>query len=67
MLNFAKIEEMFGPSVRAQFSELQKGSAALRFPAANGEMLAATVWVGKNNVSLMLNKEEINSFLFLLS
>jgi len=43
------------------------GSAILRFPSANGEILACTIWIGKNNVAMMLNKEEIKSFIFLLS
>ena len=67
MLNYVKIEQEFGASVSEKFSEMQKGSAVIRFPSANGEQLAATVWVGINNVSLMLNKEEINNFVFLLS
>lgn len=64
MLTFKQIDELF-PS--ANFQEMQKGSAVIRFPSASGEMLAATVWIGVNNVSMMLNKEEINNFVFLLS
>lgn len=67
MLNFEKIEAQFGAPMRRCFTEIPKGSAVLRFPSANGEMQACTIWIGVNNVSMMLNKEEIKSFLFLLS
>ena len=67
MLNFEKIEAKFGLEAKRQFTQIPKGSAVLRFPSANGEMLACTIWIGVNNVSMMLNKEEIKSFLFLLS
>ena len=67
MLSFQKIDDLFGQVMKEKFSEIAKGSAVLRFPASNGEMQAATVWIGVNNVSLMLNKEEVNSFMFLLS
>lgn len=67
MLSYAKIEELFGKEVKEKFTEIPKGSAIMRFPSASGELLAATIWIGVNNLSMMLNKEEINSFLFLLS
>ena len=34
MLSFAKIEELFGLSVKNKFSEIAKGSTVLRFPSA---------------------------------
>lgn len=67
MLNFDKIQGMFGIEVKEKFTLIPKGSAVLKFPSFTGEILACTIWIGVNNVSLMLNKEEINSFVFLLS
>jgi len=67
MLNFEKIQSLFGADVKEKFTTIPKGSAVLKFPSFSGEMLACTIWIGVNNVRLMLNKEEINSFVFLLS
>jgi hypothetical protein len=67
MLKFEEISSLFGVEIREKFRNLSKGSAVLRFPSAQGEMLACTIWIGVNNVSLMLSKEEISSFTFLLS
>ena len=39
-----------------QFTTMEKGSAIISFEEFN-----VAVWVGKNNVSLMISKEEINS------
>lgn len=43
------------------FEEREHGSAVM----ITGEVYA-TVWIGVNNVSLMVNKEEIKSFRFLM-
>ena len=67
MLSFQKIETLFGESTKEKFTSIERGSAVLRFPSANGEIIACTIWIGVNNVSLMFNKEEINSIIFLLS
>lgn len=45
------------------FEGKQTGSAVI---FCEGMDVYATVWTGVNNVSLMLNKEEIKSFKFLL-
>jgi len=47
---------------------MEKGSAVLRFPNISipGEKLACTIWLGVNNMSMMLNKEEINGIKSLL-
>lgn len=39
-----------------KFSTMEAGSAVMIF-----EDFAVAIWVGKNNVSLMISKEEINS------
>jgi hypothetical protein len=39
-----------------KFATMEKGSAIIMF-----EEFAVAVWVGKNNMSLMISKEEINS------
>jgi hypothetical protein len=39
-----------------QFSTMEAGSAVMIF-----EDFAVAIWIGKNNVSLMISKEEINS------
>ena len=64
--SYDKIEGDFGQETRIKLQSLERGSAIIRFPSSSEE-LAASIWIGKNNVSLMLNKEEINSILFLLS
>lgn len=44
------------------------GSAIIQFLGQGTEdFLSCTVWIGRNSVGLMLNKEEINDFNFLLS
>ena len=54
------------------FKRLEEGSAVIRFSNADRsqkglEPYATTIWIGKNNVSLMIDKEEQKQFLFLLS
>ena len=44
-----------------QFEKLDIGSAIMCF-----DDFAITVWIGQNNVSLMISKEEINSIKFLM-
>ena len=39
-----------------QFQSMESGSAVMLF-----DDFAVAVWIGKNNVSLMISKEEINS------
>ena len=67
MLKFEEIQSLFGIEISEKFTKMSKGSAVLRFPSTQGEMLAITIWIGVNNVSLMLSKEEISSFTFLIS
>lgn len=43
------------------FESKEPGSAIMCF-----EEFAVAVWIGKNNVSLMISKEEINSIRFLM-
>jgi len=62
MLNFDKINELFGESLAEKFKKVSLGSAVLWF----GAEYYACIWIGRNNVSLMLNKEEINGFMFLI-
>jgi hypothetical protein len=61
-LTFDRIWEKYGKDMR-----MEVGSAVLRMPSVQGESLACTIWIGVNSVRMMLNKEEISSFLFLLS
>jgi hypothetical protein len=44
-----------------EFETKEPGSAVMCF-----DDFAVTVWIGKNNVSLMISKEEINSIRFLM-
>ena len=44
------------------FEKLDKGSAIMIF-----DKLAACIWIGVNNVSLMINKEETKSLKFLIN
>ncbi len=45
-----------------EFEGKEHGSAIMIYDAE----VYATVWIGVNNVSLMINKEEIKSFRFLI-
>jgi len=65
MLTFAAIEEKFGAGLTKKFKEAKPGSAVIQFEA-NQQLLSVTVWIGVNNVSLMISKEEIRDFLFLI-
>ena len=65
-LSFDSIKQEFGDAIRDMF-RLEVGTGILRMPSIQGEKLACTIWIGVNSVRLMLNKEEISSFLFLLS
>ena len=56
MLNFETIESKYNND---RFSAKEMGSAIITFAH-----FAVTVWIGKNNVSLMISKEEINSVKF---
>lgn len=44
-----------------EFESKEVGSAVMCF-----DEFAVAVWIGKNNVSLMISKEEINSIRFLM-
>lgn len=46
------------------FEGKEHGSAVMFCAGPSG--VYATVWLGVNNVSLMVNKEEIKSFKFLI-
>ena len=71
-ITFEKISTLFGQPLSQKFKDAKLGSAILQFSPKtikneeNEELLSVTVWIGVNNVSLMLNKEEITSFKFLL-
>ena len=46
-----------------KFKRLEEGSAVIRFTSADRsakglEPYATTIWIGKNNVSIMIDKEE---------
>ena len=56
MLNFETIESKYNND---KFGSKELGSAIITFAH-----FAVTVWIGKNNVSLMISKEEINSVKF---
>jgi hypothetical protein len=61
-INFADIASTFTESLADKFKKIPQGSAVLWF----GTEYYACIWIGRNNVSLMLNKEEINGFMFLI-
>jgi hypothetical protein len=65
-LSFVQIEEKFGQALASKFKSQKLGSAVLQFQTAKQQLLSVTGWIGVNNVSLMLNKEEITSYLFLI-
>lgn len=48
----------------SEFEGKEHGSAVMFCAGPSG--VYATVWMGVNNVSLMVNKEEIKSFKFLI-
>ena len=62
-MTFDEMTEKFSKSLSDKFKKLDVGSAVLWFE----EDYYACIWIGRNKVSLMLNKEEINSFVFLLT
>ena len=64
-LTFAAIEEQYGASLAKRFKDSKPGSAVLQFEAGQ-QLLSVTAWIGVNNVSMMINKEEITAFLFLI-
>lgn len=61
ILTYDEIKQLIGTNV---FEGKESGSAVL-FCAEQMEAFA-TIWIGVNNVSMMINKEEIKSFKFLL-
>jgi hypothetical protein len=61
-INFDTIAKNFSYAICEKFKTLEQGSAVLKF----GISYHACIWIGRNNVSIMISKEEINSFLFLL-
>lgn len=56
-INFEKLREEW----KTKDFEKEIGSAIMCFGS-----FAVTVWIGKNNVSLMISKEEMKSIQFLL-
>ena len=58
MLTFEALRSEWNSTL---FENKEIGSAILKF-----DQFAVTVWIGKNNVSLMISKEEINSIKSLL-
>ena len=56
MLNFETIENKYGND---KFSQREMGSAIITYAH-----FAIAIWIGKNNVSLMISKEEINAIKF---
>lgn len=58
-MTFDEVKLQFKTNV---FDSKEMGSAVM---ILNGEFYA-TIWIGVNNVSLMINKEEIKSFKFLI-
>jgi cobalamin biosynthesis Co2+ chelatase CbiK len=60
-MTFDEMTETFSQSVSDRFKKLEVGSAVLWFK----EDFYAAIWIGRNKISLMLNKEEINGFVFL--
>jgi hypothetical protein len=59
-ITFEDLRTKFGTNA---FDGKDHGSAVI---FAEGTEVYATVWIGVNNVSLMVNKEEIKSFKFLI-
>ena len=59
MLTFDELRTDYGLT---EFETKEIGSAIMTF-----EDFAVTIWIGRNNVSLMIGKEEINSILSLLN
>jgi hypothetical protein len=57
-INFEKLKNELNI---LDFDEKELGSAVMCF-----DNFAVTIWIGKNNVSLMVSKEEINSIKFLM-
>jgi len=58
MLTFEALKTDWNTS---DFESKETGSAIMCF-----DEFAVAVWIGKNNVSLMISKEEINSIRFLM-
>lgn len=61
-LNFDTIAAQFSDTIANKFKSIPMGSAVLKFsnmhcPEAN----FVTIWIGRNNVLLMIGKEEIKS------
>ena len=68
---YTQIAEKFDEKLMKKFKTSEDGSAVIRF--ATQEQLkrgqephAATVWIGRNNVSLMIDKQEAKAFMFLI-
>ena len=61
-INFADTTAKFGEALADKFRKIPQGSAILWF----GPEYYACIWIGRNNVSLMLNKEEINGYMALI-
>ena len=70
MLSYEELKQLkCGNTIYQRISQMEKGSAVLRFPSVKNpdEKLVCTIWLGVNNLSMMLNKEEINGIKFLVA
>ena len=63
-LNIITYEDLMTKYNCESFGHRDTGSAVMICEGQEG--VFATVWIGVNNVSLMINKEEIKSFKFLI-
>ena len=61
-LNFDTIAAQFSDTIANKFKSIAMGSAVLKFSNMNClEANFVTIWIGRNNVLLMIGKEEIKS------
>jgi len=61
---FDQIAQDYTDTLANQFKVMQAGSAIAQF-SFEGQVQpnSVTIWIGRNNVMLMIGKEEIKSFL----
>lgn len=61
-LNFDTIAAQFSDTLVNKFKSIPIGSAVIKFSSINcPEANFVTIWIGRNNVLLMIGKEEIKS------
>lgn len=68
-MTFDQITADFSDILSAKFKGIAIGSAIMQFTTQNSASMepnSATIWIGRNNVLLMLGKEEIKSLQFVL-